>query len=337
MSNPLTKLIRPNPYTVGKPSAGRKLTNMIRYRSNVRALVNSPSLDDTQLKVLNDLRNDGYAILPNHISESMLGLLDRDLQQSLDELKFLSTPMLDYSKLEPLNDDSLASHVMGLNPQELGKSGFAIEKSDCHSYQQVVNDFRPSELALHMLESSENFLSAWLDPYLLAIVCQYLGLVPQLAESYVRRSFPAPYRILNNNWHRDIDNKTHLLKVFFFLTDCDDETGPHEYIKGSCTDPNKLNSLNGKRYYDDDAVNAVYPENSEDRIVSIVPKGTVIIEDTRGLHRAHILKSGYRDLGYAVFKPWPQKKAVHYSVPGRSFEKLTPYQRMFVPEKAIVQ
>ena len=90
--------------------------------------------------------------------------------------------MLDYSKIEPLNDDTLSSHVMGLSPQELGKSGFAIEKSDCHSYQQVVSDFRPSELALHMLESSENFLSAWLDPYLLAIVCQYLGLVPQLAS-----------------------------------------------------------------------------------------------------------------------------------------------------------
>ena len=84
-------------------------------------------------------------------------------------------------------------------------------------------------------------------------------------------------------------------------------------------------------------MNDLYPENSEDRIVSIVPKGTVILEDTRGLHRANILKSGYRDLGYAVFKPWPQKRAVHYSVPGKSFEKLTPYQQMFVPEKAIVQ
>ena len=281
MSNPLAKLVRPLRYTVGKPSAGTKLANKIRYRSNVRALVNSPSLDDTQLKVLNDLRNDGYAILPNHISESMLGLLDRDLQQSLDELKFLSTPMLDYAKLEPLNDDSLSRHVMGLSPQELSKTEFTIEKSDCHSYQQVVNDFRPSELALHMLEYSENFLSATLDPYLLPIICQYLGLVPQLAHAYVRRSFPAPYRILNNNWHRDIDNKTHLLKMFFFLTDCNDETGPHEYIKGSCSDPNRLNALNDKRYYDDAAVNALYPENSEDRVVSIVPAGTIILEDTR--------------------------------------------------------
>ena len=337
MANPLRKLARPIKYTVGKPSAATKLANKIRYRSNVRALENSPSLDDTQLKVLNDLRNDGYAILPNYLSESMLGLLDKDLQQSLDELKFLSTPMLDYSKLEPLNDDALSRHVMGLSPEELGKTEFTIDKSDCHSYQQVVNDFKPSELALHMLESSENFLSATLDPYLLPIVCQYLGLVPQLQHAYVRRSFPAPYRILNNNWHRDIDNKTHLLKMFFFLTDCNDETGPHEYIKGSVSDPKRVNTLNGKRYYDDDAVNDLYPENSEDRIVSIVPKGTVILEDTRGLHRANILKSGYRDLGYAVFKPWPKKRAVHYSVPATYVEKLTPYQQMFLPERAIVQ
>ena len=337
MSNPLAKLISPNRYTVGKPTVGRKIVDSVRYRSNVRALDMSPSLDATQGKVLDDLRNDGYVILPGYLSESTLSQLDMDFQQSLDELRFLNTPLLDYSKLEPLKDEALSRHVMGLSPEKLGKTEFAIKKSDCHSYEQVMDDFSPSELALRMLEYSENFLSTWLDPYLLPIVCQYLGMVPQLVESYVRRSFPAPYRILNNNWHRDIDNETHLLKIFFFLSDCNIETGPHEYIKGSCSDPKKLNVLNDKRYYDDDAVNDLYPENSADRIVSIVPKGSVILEDTRGLHRANILKSGYRDLGYAVFKPWPKNKAVHYSVPARSLEKLTPYQQMFVPEQAIVR
>lgn len=333
----LRKLITPYRYTVGTPSIGTKIANTIRYRSDVRALVNSPALDDTQLEILNNLRKDGYAILPNYISESMLCLLKKDYQQSLDELRFLSTPILDYSKLEPLKDESLSRHVMGLNPGELAKTEFAIDKNNCRSYQQVITDFSPSELATHMFEYSENFLSVWLDPYILSIVCQYLGLVPQLVESYVRRSFPAPYRILNNNWHRDIDNKTHLLKIFFFLTDCNSETGPHEYIRGSCTDPNKLSVLNDKRYYDDDAVNNLYPENGEDRVVSIVPSGTIILEDTRGLHRANILKSGYRDLGYAVFKPWPKKRAVHYSVPNRYFERLTAYQRMFVPDQAIIK
>jgi hypothetical protein len=335
--NPIAKLITPNRYTVGRPTIGRKISNTIRYRSNVRAFVNSPSLDHTQTRVLNDLRKDGYAILPNYISASMLGLLDRDFQHSLDQLRFLRTPILDYSKLKPLKDETLSKHVMGLAPDELPQTGFAIDKNRCHSYEQVIADFSPSELAMHMLEYSENFLSTWLDPYLLPIVCQYLGLVPQLVESYVRRSFPAPYRILNNNWHRDIDNETHLLKIFFFLTDCDEDTGPHEYIRGSCIEPDKLKVLNGKRYYDDDEVNDLFPEDSADRVVSIVPKGTVIIEDTRGLHRANILKSGYRDLGYAVFKPWPKKKAVHYRVPAGSFEKLTAYQQMFLPEQAIVQ
>ena len=337
MTNALAKLITPNRYTVGKPTIGRKLSNAIRYRSSVRALANSPSLDDTQRKILNELRSDCYVILPGYFSADRLGRLKSDYQHSLDELRFLSTPILDYSKLEPFKDESLAKHVMGLAPEELAETEFTVDKSKCHSYQQVITDFSPSELAVHMFEYSENFLSAWLDPYLLAIVCQYLGLVPQLVESYVRRSFPAPYRILNNNWHRDIDNETHLLKIFVFLTDCDSDTGPHEYIKGSCNDPEKLNVLNNQRYYEDDAVNELYPENSEDRVISIVPAGTVILEDTRGLHRANILTSGYRDLGYAVFKPWPKNKDVFYRVPRKFYEKLTVYQKMFVPEQAVIQ
>ena len=36
-------------------------------------------------------------------------------------------------------------------------------------------------------------------------------------------------------------------------------------------------------------------------MVSNVKAGTIIIEDTRGLHKAGIPKRDYRDLGFAVF------------------------------------
>ena len=32
----------------------------------------------------------------------------------------------------------------------------------------------------------------------------------------------------------------------------------------------------------------------------MVPKGTIILEDTRGLHKAGIPKKGYPDLGFAL-------------------------------------
>lgn len=323
-------------YTIATPSLLEVVANKIRYRSNMRALASSPSLDSTQLKILEDLRRDGCAIVPNIISASMLNSLKLDLQNALEELKFADTPYLDPSKIDPVKHPPLKK-IMLLSPEELRKMGLAIDRADFHSYQQVIDDFSPAELAVHMLEYSEVFRNLWLNPYLLSIVSHYMGLVPQLVEAYVRRSFPSPHRIANNFWHRDcIDNKTYLLKIFFFLTDCTSETGPHEYIRGSCTEKNKLKILNGKRFYEDAELDAAYPETSEDRIVSIVPAGTIVIEDTRGLHRAHILTSGYRDLGYAVFKPAPKNMPPYYKLPSSSCEKLTPFQKLFVPEQCFI-
>ena len=42
---------------------------------------------------------------------------------------------------------------------------------------------------------------------------------------------------------------------------------------------------------------------SKDHIISEVPAGTIILEDTRGLHKAGIPQRHYRDLGFAVFLP----------------------------------
>ena len=39
----------------------------------------------------------------------------------------------------------------------------------------------------------------------------------------------------------------------------------------------------------------------DDRMVSKVKAGTIIIEDTRGLHKAGIPKKAYRDLGSRYF------------------------------------
>jgi hypothetical protein len=180
-----------------------------------------------------------------------------------------------------------------------------------------------------MLERSQAFRDAWLDPYLLDIVTHYMGIVPKLSEAYVRRNFPAPRRTMNHYWHRDLNAPVHLLKIFFFLSDCDERTGPHDFVRGSHTN---LDVLNGKRYFGDDEVDRAYPPGGPDRIVSIVKAGTVVIEDTRGLHRAQLPTAGYRDLGYAVFVPlrpfYPHR---NYAFPRSAYERLTPLQQAFIP------
>lgn len=121
----------------------------------------------------------------------------------------------------------------------------------------------------------------------------------------------------------------YLLKVFFFFTDCDLDNGPHEYIQGS---HNRFDVLNNKRYYEDSDIDSLYPEGSEERVVSKVTAGTVVIEDTRGVHRARMPVTGYRDLGFAIFVPVNStKNSVYNRFPQDAYNKLTDFQRAFVP------
>ena len=145
--------------------------------------------------------------------------------------------------------------MYGSTPQ-LAEWGVTFDRTEAKSYEQVVRDFNPSTLTLYMLERSEAFRQTWLDPWLLDIVTQYMGIVPKLSEAYVRRNFPAPHRTMNHYWHRDLNTPLHLLKIFFFLSDCGEENGPHEFVRGS---HENLGVLNGKRYFTDEEVDRAYP------------------------------------------------------------------------------
>ena len=124
-----------------------------------------------------------------------------------------------------------------------------------------------------------------------------------------------------------------MVKAFFFLSDCAEENGPHEYVRGS---HRKLDVLNGKRYFDDAEVDALHPPGSRTRFLSKVKAGTVVLEDTRGLHRANLPVAGHRDLGYAVFMPlrpfYPHR---NYQLPSDALGELSGFQRAFIPRVMI--
>ena len=96
-------------------------------------------------------------------------------------------------------------------------------------------------------------------------------------------------------FHRDIDNIA-WLKLFVYLTDVDLDNGAHAYIPKS---HKSLKGLAFKRYNDDEARN-VFGEIKWMK----GKKGTIILEDTFGLHKGqHIKKDRSRlilQLQYAV-------------------------------------
>lgn len=287
----------------------------------------SPAPTAEQTSIIDTLRREGSVILDGFIQPDQLKTMQVELQQALDKLRF-SLPCLAQTRIDPVKHRELIDNFMFGTPKQLRTWGVTFNREEARDYEQVLRDFNPSTLSLPMLELSSTYRAVWLHPFLLGVIANYMGLVPRLAEAYVRRNFPAPYRTMNHFWHRDL-NSQHLLKVFFFLSDCKVESGPHEYVKQSHV---RLDKLNNKRYFEDHEVDALHPPGSSARFLSVVRAGTVVIEDTRGLHRANLPIAGHRDLGFAVFMPLrPFYPYRNYHFPPTAMNELTAFQRAFIP------
>ncbi|MCE2517065.1 MAG: hypothetical protein J4F41_04365 [Alphaproteobacteria bacterium] len=158
-----------------------------------------------------------------------------------------------------------------------------------------------------------------------------MGFVPNLTEAYIRRNFPSSFRVMNFNWHRDTNHDKYLVKAFIFFTDCDIDTGAHHYIAGSINDPR----FRDKAYFSDDEINSAWPIGSDDHMISTVPAGTIIIEDTRGLHKAGIPKRGYRDLGFAIFTPPNSfvKSKPYFQIHHSTYKSLSKNQQAFITKQ----
>jgi hypothetical protein len=245
-----------------------------------------------------------------------------------------SFPTLAQSKIDPIVHKDLIDNYLYGSDEYFSKRGITFEKKDFKSYDQILDDFKPSTLHFKIPSDDINYFKIWLDERILGIVQAYMGLQPYLLEAYVRRNFPSPYKTMNHFWHRDLNNKHHLLKAFIFFTDTDLTNGPHEFVKKSHSDF----TLNGQRYYDDHLVESTYPVESRQIERSIVKAGTLIIEDTRGLHKASLPQMGFRDLGYGVFLPlsWFRSyKHTNYQITYNVYKELSTEKKNFIPKSFV--
>ena len=310
------------------PSFLKKLAYRIRY---FEAYKHKPSLSLQEKAWVDNLKKVGYVVIDNLIDTDLLQTMQKELQKTLESLDF-KFPCFSQNLIDKKNHADLISNYFYASDAELEKVGLTFTKDEVKCLDDVIKKYNPSTLTAFMLAKSSSYRAVWFDERILRVISSYMGLVPKMVESYVRRNFPSPYKTMNHFWHRDLNHPHHLLKVFIFLSDCKLDNGPHEFIAGSHAD---YSNLNGKRYYDDTEVDAIFPEGSLDRVVSEVKAGTIIIEDTRGLHRARLPLKDYRDLGYAVFMPSSKNGQSFYSFPKKSYSELSVFQRRFISDKAI--
>jgi hypothetical protein len=320
-------LARRNRFELRPPGVLERAFRRVRYRACYERNALVPPLDEQQRRHLDTLRRDGTLILPGYLGAATLRALQAETQRSLEALQF-ETPCLAQSRVDPARHRDLIDNYLYGSPEQFQARGVAFDRGEVRSLEQVEREFQPSTLTVYPLAGSAAFRGVLLDPYLLAIICHYLGLVPKLLEAYVRRNYPGPFRTMNHFWHRDLNDSLQLVKMFVFLSDTTVDNGPHEFVRGSHQDY----TLNGKRYYEDVDIDRVYPAQSPARLVSEVAAGTVILEDTRGLHRARMPDSGVRDLGYGVYFPVADgNEPCCYGMPREAADKLSSLQRAFIP------
>lgn len=94
-------------------------------------------------------------------------------------------------------------------------------------------------------------------------------------------------------WHFDMD-RIKWLKFFIYLTDVGPENGPHSFVEGSHRTGGISESLLRKGYsrLTDEEVCGNYP--AERFVEFTAPRGTILAEDTRGLHKGKHVNSGDR-------------------------------------------
>lgn len=94
-------------------------------------------------------------------------------------------------------------------------------------------------------------------------------------------------------YHFDMD-RPRWIKFFFYLTDVGPENGPHRFIRGSHRTGGIARDLLAKGYarLDDEEVARHYP--ASDHVSFTGPRGTIIAEDTRGLHKGQHVERGDR-------------------------------------------
>jgi len=140
---------------------------------------------------------------------------------------------------------------------------------------------------------------------MLDVANTYLGLLSKLEYVDLWYSVPQPAeadRVSSQRWHRDFNDRK-LVKVFLYLVDVDEETGPFQYAAGSAPggrygDAWPWRPL-GENYPPEDELERRIPGEAVRTFTG--PKGTLLFCNTAGFHRGGFATSRPRVLATATY------------------------------------
>lgn len=166
-------------------------------------------------------------------------------------------------------------------------------------------------------------------PKVLSLVTQFLGCKPMINNILGWRSFVIDDKPEHpQNYHRDVDDWK-LVKLFLYLTDVDMDGGPHYYVKGSAY-TNKCTEI--RRFTDKEIEREFGKKNI---VPHVAPRGTVVLEDTYGMHKGAVPKTHDRAIVQIVYSlnplPYSPTKPLKTVAEIESGDKLDKYiNRIYV-------
>jgi hypothetical protein len=168
----------------------------------------------------------------------------------------------------------------------------------------IVRRFYAKGVDKHRYCLSEPWLRIAASDTVLDVVNGYAG--EQTRLTYVDNWYTVPRpevteRVASQRWHRDPEDD-HIVKMFIYFSDVDEEAGPFEYVRDSAAGGRYGDVFpwgQGHRYPSADELEAVV--DAEDRLTMTGPAGTVIFCDTAGFHRGGFARTKPRILMISTF------------------------------------
>jgi hypothetical protein len=236
----------------------------------------------------------------------MLNAIKRKIATLSDDFKYYlarwqhsrNLPALagsDRNILNALKKDGV--YVTNLADLGLDSSSELLKAAYHQLYQmeQPNNDHLDERLPqIYTVTCLPEFYAWGVEKRLLNIIENYIGLPIAFHGVHLRKDFKSKHQFGTLLWHSDAEDRR-IIKIFIYLNDVEEKTGPFEYIPRSLT---SLFSWNYFRLYyklwksgyvgiDDEQVKPVIPKSAWKSCPG--PAGTVIIVDTKNaLHHGTV-------------------------------------------------
>jgi hypothetical protein len=245
--------------------------------------------EKTLRQAVHHLNRDGYYIFPQRLEQKYIDALMKFALETPATLQYDNAkviPTVQAAELSADGGESKTSDATGY----YGLGSVGSEKVCFDPNNILGTNYR---LPLDVVIDNPTVQTLMADPAIICTAQHYFK--SQASSSTICMWWTTPFgcdkpsSALAQQYHFDMD-RIKFLKFFLYLTDVGPGDGPHCFVKSSHIRKPKALQRDG-RFQDDE----VHPHYDSSRLLEFTaPRGTLIAEDTRGLHKAKMPTEGSR-------------------------------------------